>query len=104
MTDEPYEYQHIAHNYGARLAVEQYLEIGADGWERRKVEVFADGHLTFSDDVVYTGRTGLTHLKAEPVEVVNRKPGVRARAIDAAEFEQIWELAQEEPFTIHLLG
>jgi hypothetical protein len=104
MTDEPYEYQHIVHNYGPRLPVEEYVEIGADGWEVRKVEVFEDGHLTFSDDVLYTGRTGLSELKALSIDALNAMTRVTARVITAAEFERAWERAHAEPFTVRRLG
>jgi hypothetical protein len=93
------EYQHIRHDFGPNTPVEEYLEIGEHGWELQKVEVFADGHLTYGDDIVYTGQTGLSEVEAYSLDRLNAMPRVVARAIDATEFEQVWDRAHREPFT-----
>lgn len=69
-------------------AVTIYRELDADRWEVRKVEVFADGRLTYAG--VRFGTSGATENDVQPIATLER-----ATVIDANEFEAIWDRAVE---------
>jgi hypothetical protein len=61
-----------------------------DGWERRKVEVFADGHSAFADSARSSGDTELGLAPFPGVDEVNTDPTMHAAPITRAEFDLIW--------------
>ena len=69
-----------------------YSELDDDRWERRKVEVFADGRLGFADDDDQTVATN-TRLSIEPIpplDEIAADPQFKPVSISAEEFSAIW--------------
>jgi hypothetical protein len=66
--------------------VDIYSEIGADGYEVRKVNLFPDGHLECADADQETVRTALGVEPVPPIAEINAD----AVQITAGEFEAIW--------------
>lgn len=58
--------------HNPEMPVEIYSELDEDRWEVRKVEVFADGRVQYSDGVESTGRTDLSEL---PILSGDRRAG-----------------------------
>ena len=69
-----------------------YSELDDDRWERRKVEVFADGRLGFADGDEQTHATN-TRLSIEPIpplDEIAADPQFQPVTISAEEFSTIW--------------
>src|SRR2546429_8879452 len=73
--------------------VDIYSELDEDRWEVRKVEVFADGRMWYSDGVDTVGRTGLSEVQLPPVG--SEPPGspLTTSVLDRDTFEEMWERA-----------
>ena len=69
-----------------------YSEIDADGWEVRKLEVFADGRVGFADPTEATAPTN-TKLSHEPmpslIEIAS-DPQFQPTHITPEEFDGLW--------------
>jgi hypothetical protein len=61
-----------------------------DGWETRKVEIYADGTASYASTVESTGGSLLSSVRITPIEEIERDPQLRARQIDVEEFEALW--------------
>jgi hypothetical protein len=70
--------------------VEIYSEVDDDGYERRKIEVFADGTLGFANSTEATPSTRLGELAVPSVEEINTDSQFRATAIPKEDFEKLW--------------
>lgn len=73
--------------------VELFSEIGPDGYERRKVELFSDGRLGWADEKNEVGRTGLGQLPITSVDEINAQREFQASTITAARFNHMWQQA-----------
>lgn len=73
--------------------VELYSELDASRWELRKVEVFADGAITYADQTQQTGTTGLGLVPPPPLLEIAKNPAFVPIEIDNTEFERVWRLA-----------
>lgn len=69
-------------------------ELDAERWEVRKVEICADGSITWADSSQSTGNTGLAEAALPPDEEINSQPEFRIAAITRAEFEVAWSRAR----------
>ncbi len=83
-------WQHVVwHHSVAEDPVDLYSEI-VDGWEKRKIEVYADGHAGFAEP----GRNSLGTLLAEDImpdmEMINAQAEFSGRYITREVFEQLW--------------
>src|SRR5262249_32664364 len=67
-----------------------YSEIDDEGWEVRKVEVFADGRLGFASATGATTATVLGEKPVPSVEEIAADPQFRAARITRKEFERVW--------------
>jgi hypothetical protein len=67
-----------------------YSEIDNDGWETRKVEIFANGSGTFASATTHTGTSGLAEIPVPSLEEINSDPQFQGVEITKEEFEQIW--------------
>ena len=74
---------------------ELYAEIGEDGYERRKVDAYADGRLDFADATRETGTTGLSDVPMSSLEDINAQAEFTGAAIEREEFEAIWQRATQ---------
>lgn len=67
-----------------------YSEIDADGYENRKVEIFADGRKGFADASESANGTVLSDMKVPSLKEFAAMPEYQAKAIEAEEFQKIW--------------
>lgn len=72
-----------------------YSELDDDLWEKRKVEVFADGSAAFASEDECFGDTGLSIEPLPSLEEIGRDPQFEPETISAAEFEEVWQTATE---------
>ena len=72
-----------------------YSECDDQGWEVRKVEVFADGTMTFAGEQESTGSTGLGEVPVPPLAEIAKDPQFEPTAITKEEFEVIWDKARQ---------
>jgi hypothetical protein len=73
--------------------VELYSEVGDDGYEIRKVQVFGDGRLEFADETRETEMTGLSEAPIGPVSDIARQEEFSPSVIGRQEFEEKWQQA-----------
>lgn len=74
-------------------AIRFFSEIGADGYEIRKVQEYRDGRKLKADSLHETGEIGLSEIPVGPIEDVARQPEFAAFVIGREEFEQEWHSA-----------
>jgi len=65
-------------------------ELDADGWELRKLEIFANGRAAYASGDVEEGDTRLGEAPVPPLEQINATGEFEGREIDAAAFEALW--------------
>jgi hypothetical protein len=70
-----------------------YSELDEGRWELRKVEVYADGTMNFSDAEHSSGNTRLGSLPVPPLNELSEE--FIPQVITAAEFERVWSLANK---------
>lgn len=70
-----------------------FSEISDEGWELRKVDQYADGHLDFADSNRSTGSTVLGEKKIPSLDEIAAQSEFSPLAITAAEFESVWRKA-----------
>ncbi|WP_083733802.1 DUF6881 domain-containing protein [Actinomadura sp. CNU-125] len=73
--------------------VDIYSEVGDDGYEVRKIEVFRDGHLQYADERHEAGETSLSGAPVGAVAEIAAQPGFRPHVISEQEFEETWARA-----------
>ncbi|NEA26854.1 DUF6881 domain-containing protein [Actinomadura bangladeshensis] len=76
--------------------VEIYSEVGEDGYESRKIEIFRDGRLEYADEHRESGATFLSEAPVGAVEEIAARDEFRPRAISEQEFEEVWARAAQE--------
>lgn len=74
-----------------------YSELGEDGYEVRKVEVFRDGTMTYADSENATGDTWLAEAPVPPIEEIAAQDEFTPELIAREEFERVWEQAHQDP-------
>jgi len=70
--------------------VHLYSEIGDDSYERRRVEIWADGRKGFADESEEKGGTGLSSLPVPSLKEIAAQPEFQPKAIAAEDFQKIW--------------
>ena len=70
--------------------VHLYSEIGEDDYERRKVEIYADGRKGFADGSEQAGGTTLGVMPVPSLEDIAAQPEYEPKVIDQEEFQRIW--------------
>lgn len=79
--------------------VEIYSEVGDDGYEVRKVEVFRDGRLEYADQRHEVGATALGEVPVGAVAEIAAQDEFRPSVISEQDFEEMWAragMAREE--------
>jgi hypothetical protein len=71
-----------------------YSEVGDDGYETRKVNVFADGHLEGADDDHETAHTGIGEIPLPPIAEIDERDEFSAEEINRDTFEALWTQAR----------
>ncbi|MGW5411792.1 DUF6881 domain-containing protein [Actinomadura geliboluensis] len=74
--------------------VEIYSEVGADGYEIRKIEVFRDGRLEYADEHREAGATTLSEVPVGTVEEIAAQEEFRPQVISEQVFEEAWARAR----------
>jgi hypothetical protein len=67
-----------------------YHEVGADGWESRRVEAFSDGRLAVADAIDPAAPTSLSFERFPSVEEIASQADFEVEEIDEAQFEAMW--------------
>lgn len=65
-------------------------ELDAAGWERRKLEFFADGRVGFASGTGAVAGTSLGIMAVPPLNEINAQSEFDGAEIDAATFETLW--------------
>lgn len=65
-----------------------------DGWEVRKVDEFADGHLVWADGEHESGSTRLSEVPIPSVQEISDDPQFVVEIVDAPAFERVWKQAR----------
>lgn len=70
--------------------VHLYSEIGDDGYESRKVEIYGDGRKGFADATEEANGTSLGSMPVPSLEDIASDPQYQPKWIDVEEFQRIW--------------
>jgi hypothetical protein len=70
--------------------VHLYSEVGDDAYERRKVEIYADGRKGFADATEEAGGTSLGVMPVPTLAEIAAHPEYEPKEIDQEEFQRIW--------------
>ncbi len=71
-----------------------YSEIDANGWERRKVEVFADGKTGYADSMSNSLSTKLSLIRVPSIDEIAMDQQFSPSEISGQEFEEAWRRAK----------
>lgn len=82
------------HHHCADEPIEMISEIDDDGWEQRKVEIYADGRRDYADESEQTGSTQLGLVPIPSLAEIASDPEFSAREISRDEFETVWKSAR----------
>jgi hypothetical protein len=91
MTYMKVKWSHSSSDYPVLL----YSELDADRWEKRKVEIYADGRADFAGQNEQTGKTELGIVPVPDIEDIAAQPEFEPATISAQEFEAAWRKARE---------
>ena len=67
-----------------------YSEIGDDGYETRKVEVWSDGRKGFADSSEEKGGTALGFMPVPSLKEIAARPEYQPKEISVEDFQKIW--------------
>ena len=81
------------HHDSLEYPIELYSEIGEDGFEIRKVEVYANGTYGFANSQSHSSTTQLGEKPIPSVAEINKDSQFHATEIAQSEFEVIWAKA-----------
>ncbi len=70
--------------------VAYYSELGLDGYETRKVQLFRDGRSEWADEENETASVGLSEVAFPAISEISGQPEFDAQEISAEEFERVW--------------
>ncbi len=70
--------------------VHLYSEIGDDDYERRRVEVWADGRKGFADGNEEKGGTALSVMPIPSLKDIAAQPEYQPKTIEAEDFQKMW--------------
>jgi len=70
-----------------------YMELDLNRWEKRKVEVYADGTYNYADEDYASENTGLSIEPIPPLGEMTEE--FSPHIIDATEFERIWSMTRK---------
>ena len=79
------------HHSSPKYPVELFSELDDASWERRKVELYADGHSDYADASESTGTTALGLAPVPPLDEIAADAQFTPREITRDEFEAVWQ-------------
>lgn len=65
-------------------------EIGEDDFEKRKLEFFESGTVTFASECNQSGKTLLGDQEVPPLDEINENEEFEGKAIAPEDFEALW--------------
>ena len=68
-------------------------ELGEDRYETRKVQIYRDGRMEWSDENHETATAGLSEIAFPPLEEISSQPEFTAEPITPQEFNTAWAKA-----------
>ncbi|WP_433194484.1 DUF6881 domain-containing protein [Nocardia sp. CA-107356] len=71
-----------------------FHEVGADGRETRRVQIYRDGYSEWADESHETDAAGLAEIPIAPIEEIAGQPEFKAEEISQGQFETEWEKAR----------
>ena len=69
-------------------------EIGNDRYETRKVQIYRNGRMEWSDETHETATVGLSEVPFPSLEEISSQAEFTASLIDASDFEPAWNRAK----------
>ncbi|MGW3460107.1 DUF6881 domain-containing protein [Streptomyces olivaceoviridis] len=70
-----------------------YSEIGSDGYEVRKIQLYRDGRILKADKFHECTEVGLSEVPVGSIDDVANQPDFAAFSISPEEFERAWRIA-----------
>jgi hypothetical protein len=70
--------------------VHLYSEIGDDGYELRRIELWANGRKGYADANEEAGGTALSVMPVPSLKEIAAQPEYQPKQIDAEEFHKLW--------------
>lgn len=70
-----------------------FSELGGDRHETRKVQVYRDGRMEWSDESHETASVGLSEIPFPDLAEISGQPEFEAESIGAEDFERVWNAA-----------
>ena len=67
-----------------------YSEIDNQSYERRKVEIYADGRKGFADSSEEAGGTALGSMPVPPLAEIAAQPEFQPKEIAEEDFQKVW--------------
>ncbi|MGO4702255.1 DUF6881 domain-containing protein [Dyella sp. 2RAB6] len=80
----------LSKGVGLGYPIEILLEVGQDGYTRRKLERFADGRVALASARFAEGDTRLDEKPAPSLEEIDADPEFVAQRMTRVEFERAW--------------
>ncbi|MFI1788727.1 DUF6881 domain-containing protein [Streptomyces olivaceoviridis] len=74
-----------------------YSEIGSDGYEARKIQLYRDGRILKADAFHESAEIGLSEVPVGSIDDVANQPDFSASSISSEEFERAWRTASWPP-------
>ncbi len=65
-------------------------EVGADGYETRKLEFFKNGRVAYASEIESSDTTMLSTNRIPDLDIITAQPGFSGVHISNEEFEQLW--------------
>lgn len=65
-------------------------EVGADGFEKRKLEFFKNGRVGYASEIESSDTTMLGTNQIPDLDVITAQPGFSGEKISEQAFEQLW--------------
>ena len=75
--------------------IEIFSEYDENGWERRKIEMFKDGSVSFASITESIGDSKLSLIPRPPDEEVVDEPEFRVFEMTKEQFERAWDHAHK---------
>lgn len=72
-----------------------FSELDDERWEKRKVEVYADGRMGYASGEERVGNTGLGKVPVPSLDEIASDPEFDPSEISQMEFERIWVKARK---------
>ncbi|MGW1280286.1 DUF6881 domain-containing protein [Streptomyces tsukubensis] len=72
-------------------------ELGEDGYETRKIQLYRDGRSEWADESVDTATIGLSEIPFPSLNEISNQPDFAATEITQEEFEKTWRESHTHP-------